>query len=67
MNDDYLEEVKDELIYAKHLAVDEDNRVLVWAGGTSRVPTTASPVPLPAMPDVSLAQGEDLTGRPSHA
>ena len=58
INDDYIEGIKDELIYAKKLAVDEDNRVLVWTGGTSRVPTTASPVPLPAMPDVSLAQGE---------
>ena len=28
-DDDSLEDVKDELIYAKKLAVDEDNRVLV--------------------------------------
>ena len=27
-----LEALKDELIYAKRLAIDEDNRVLVWAG-----------------------------------
>src|SRR5947209_20079212 len=32
LDDDYLEDVKDELIYAKKLAVDEDNRVLVWGG-----------------------------------
>src|SRR5215831_8184670 len=32
LNDDLLETVKDELIYAKKLAVDEENRVLVWAG-----------------------------------
>ena len=31
-DDDYLEDVKDELIYAKKLAVDEENRVLVWTG-----------------------------------
>ena len=43
MDDDYLEDVKDELIYAKHLAVDEDNRVLVWA--RARVPTSAVPSP----------------------
>src|SRR5437870_11838547 len=30
LDDDLLEAVKDELIYAKKLAVDEDNRVLVW-------------------------------------
>src|SRR5262245_27728643 len=32
MNDDYIEGIKDELIYAKKLAMDEDNRVLVWTG-----------------------------------
>ena len=32
LDDEYLEDVKDELIYAKKLAVDEDNRVLVWTG-----------------------------------
>src|SRR6516165_7039575 len=32
INDDYIEGLKDELIYAKKLAVDEDNRVLVWVG-----------------------------------
>ena len=30
-----LEALKDELIYAKRLAVDEDDRVLVWVGDTS--------------------------------
>ena len=29
LDDDLLEAMKDELIYAKKLAVDEDNRVLV--------------------------------------
>ena len=32
LDDDLLEAVKDELIYAKKLAMDEDGRVLVWAG-----------------------------------
>ena len=58
LDDEDLEALKDELIYAKRLAVDEDGRVLVWTGGTSSVPTTASPVPLPVTPDVSPAQGE---------
>jgi hypothetical protein len=30
MNDDYIEGIKDELIYPKKLAVDEENRILVW-------------------------------------
>ncbi len=35
INDDYIEGIKDELIYAKQLAVDEENRVLVWTGDTA--------------------------------
>src|SRR5262249_7029828 len=58
LDDEDLEALKDELIYAKRLAVDEDGRVLVWAGGTSSAPTTASPVPLPATPDVSPTRGD---------
>ena len=58
LDDDTIEALKDDLIYAKKLAVDEDGRVLVWTGGTSSAPPTASSVPLPATPDVSPAQGE---------
>src|SRR5262245_4781241 len=32
LDDDYLEDLKEEIIYAKRLAIDEDGRVLVWAG-----------------------------------
>jgi class 3 adenylate cyclase len=58
LDDETLEALKEDLIYAKQLAVDEEGRVLVWAGETSRAPTTTSPVPPPARPAVSLAQGE---------
>jgi len=37
LDDDYLEDLKDELIKAKQLAKDEEGAVLVWTG--------ASPVP----------------------
>ena len=53
LDDDLLEAVKDELIYAKKLAVDEDNRVLVWTGngvgtiGTPSQPAQSIPAPLP--------------------
>jgi class 3 adenylate cyclase len=57
LDDEDLEALKDELIYAKKLAMDEEGRVLVWTGGTSSAPSTASPMPLPATPDVSPAQG----------
>jgi class 3 adenylate cyclase/predicted ATPase len=53
LDDDTLEALKEDLVYAKKLAVDEDGRVLVWTGGTSSTPPTASPVPLPATPDVA--------------
>jgi hypothetical protein len=33
LDDDAIEALKDELIYAQHVAVDEDGRVLVWTGG----------------------------------
>src|SRR3989475_5658061 len=45
LDDDLLEALKDDLIYAKQLAVDEEGRVLVWTGGTSSAPATVSPAP----------------------
>jgi hypothetical protein len=53
LDDNYLEDVKDELIYAKKLAVDEENRVLVWTGDTTNgqagAPQPAQPTPQPAI------------------
>src|SRR5215467_9221984 len=42
LSDDGIEALKDELIYAQQLAVDEHDRVLVWTGngGTKTEPTT---------------------------
>src|SRR5205814_9518933 len=40
LDDDLLEDLKEDLIYAKKLAVDEDGRVLVWTGDSS---TTTPP------------------------
>src|SRR5262245_18253541 len=48
-DDDYREDEKDELIYGKKLAVDEDNRVLVWTGDTGETPG-ASPLAPPPPP-----------------
>jgi predicted ATPase/class 3 adenylate cyclase len=56
LDDETLEDLKDDLIYAKKLAVDEDGRVLVWTGGTSRVPATVSPGPPPTTPEISPIQ-----------
>ncbi len=34
LDDDYLQDMKDELIVAQRLAVDEDGKVLVWVGAS---------------------------------
>ena len=49
LDDADLEALKDELLYAKRLAVDEDGRVLVWTGGTGpTAPTAAASIEPPA-------------------
>ena len=53
LDDDLLEDLKEDLIYATQLAVDEDGRVLVWTGGPAAhatpgaSPAVATPAPLP--------------------
>src|SRR2546426_1517677 len=50
LDDDYLEDIKEEVIYAKRLAVDEDSKVLVWTGGGQvTAPRTVTP-PIPQSP-----------------
>jgi class 3 adenylate cyclase len=44
LDDDYLEDLKEELIYSKRLAVDEDGRVLVWTGETESAPPPSASV-----------------------
>src|SRR4029453_13449440 len=44
LDDDYLEALKDELIYARRVAVDENARVLVWPGATASLSPPAVPV-----------------------
>src|SRR5438309_5150156 len=54
LDDNDLEDVKDELIYAKKLAVDEENRVLVWTGNVAGI--TATPAPPPQAIPAPLTQ-----------
>src|SRR5262247_1605951 len=42
LNDDYLNDLKDELLFA-HPVVDEDNRGLVWTGETASGQEVAAP------------------------
>jgi class 3 adenylate cyclase/predicted ATPase len=49
LDDEFLEDLKEELIYGQKLAADEDGRVLVWVGQDARVagvePPSAPPPP----------------------
>src|SRR5207247_6549163 len=55
LDDDHLEALKDELIYAKRLAVDEDGRVLVWAGAADMAAAPSSRPASPATPNQDWA------------
>ena len=56
LDDDYLEELKDELIEAERVAVDEDGKVLVWIGAAPvpssklQVSSSKSQLPVPPRP-----------------
>jgi class 3 adenylate cyclase len=58
LDDDLLEDLKEDLIYAKKLAVDEDGRVLVWVGEAAALPQTAPP---PAVLSTPAAGRRQLT------
>ena len=45
LDDEYLEDLKAELIDAEHVAHDEDGKVLVWTGVATRDETVKSPNP----------------------
>jgi predicted ATPase/class 3 adenylate cyclase len=49
LEDDYLEDLKAELIQGQRLAVDEDGAVLVWIGGPDVSPTTSPSAPQPTL------------------
>src|SRR6516162_5612201 len=55
LDDAYLEDLKAELIQAKHLAVDEEGVVLVWAGASALSAPTAPP-DQPMQPPVTQGQ-----------
>jgi hypothetical protein len=54
LDDDLLEALKDELIYAQRVAVDEDSRVLVWTG-ESVFALASAPVPTSAPEQTPLS------------
>src|SRR5215471_4820766 len=64
LSDDGIEALKDELIYAQQLAVDDNDRVLVWTGngGTNTEPTT----PRAQTPSQPVIQETHPTTAPPH-
>src|SRR6516164_5178346 len=60
LSDDDIEGLKDELIFARHLARDEDGRVLVWTGGAatplSPPPHATTPASQPPLQETALPQ-----------
>ena len=62
LDDEAIEALKDELIYAQHVALDEDGRVLVWTRGDGGTPApTLSPS---GSPDRQADLPADMTPRP---
>jgi class 3 adenylate cyclase len=61
LDDDLLEDLKDDLIYAKKLAVDEDNRVLVWVGEQT---AASAPPPAPGTPELAASPPLELERAP---
>lgn len=72
LDDETLEDLKDDLIYAKHLAMDEEGKVLVWGGEAAlqarQTPRAAVALPEPRSPEAERRQLTvmfcDLVGSP---
>src|SRR5215510_16403457 len=61
LDEDYLEDVKVELIKAQHLARDEDGEILVWVGETEGGVISSSP-PIQAEPQPPAQHGQPPQG-----
>src|SRR5713101_3658581 len=65
LDDDYLEDLKDEIIKAKRLAMDEEGEVLVWTGNTQEtVSHPALTTQQPAAQAKPPTQGESPPAAP---
>jgi class 3 adenylate cyclase len=62
LDDDVLEDLKEELIYGQRLAMDEEERVLVWVGGSATA-HDAGPVRAPQAYTPPHLAGKILTSR----
>ena len=67
LDDETLEALKEDLVYAKHLAADEAGRVLVWTGSAATSAPSPSPVPdMPALASAPDPEREPLAYTPRH-
>jgi len=67
LDDDTLEALKEDLIYAKQVAVDEEGKVLVWTGDAGAVTITRLGVTQSVEPPDTPADQDLLVGSPSRA
>src|SRR5215470_10483386 len=69
LDDAYLDDLKVEIIEVQRLAVDEDGRVLVWAGSAdtppSLSPPSSEPIPQPTVQEAALSQTTLASATPS--
>ncbi len=56
LDDDDIEDVKEELLHTKRLAGDGEGRVLVWTGGAGATPESITRSPSPAPPAMQESQ-----------
>src|SRR5262245_43271892 len=67
LDDETLEALKEDLIYAKKLARDEDGRVLVWTGGAVLAPQPPSQgAVLPQLVPPAAASSSPIAYTPRH-
>jgi class 3 adenylate cyclase len=67
LDDDYIEDLKVDLIEAKRLAVDENDRILVWVGEqASPSPPRLSLTPEPTASPPTTPEREPLSYTPKH-
>jgi class 3 adenylate cyclase/predicted ATPase len=66
LDDDYMEDLKEEIIYSQRLAVDEDGRVLVWIGASATKPEPTSTLPTQhgVTQEIRLTPVESLPSEP---
>ena len=63
LDDAYLDDLKEELIYGQRLARDEDDRVLVWLGETA---SASPPISIPASAPATAHKPSPISYTPSY-